>query len=442
MLEQILFSARLRLRSDLHIGTGDSKKLSELRSRPQGMNDDPEVALIVRAADRMPIIPATALKGAVRKAVRDEAEAERLFGAVKFTDKNDPSIDSGQTGLVWLRFAPMTEPPLAAGRPFWDAGASTVITTHVAIDRKSGTAAAQKLYYVERVPDGAVFDLRGVYVGCRAHAETDLPLAFAALARPEGLGIGADEKQGGGRVALDKASLECRRRYFDTATGNIENDGSFDIRIAPAPADAGIRRCVRLTIFCRGPYMTIDPARSRDRNEIPAARRSNEPPVPLLSGASLLGVLRTRAAWHAATDAIGDDDNINRILKTGEDPKDLNRTERLFGVAGWRGLVRVVEIESVGDSAIEELPSVDIDRFSGGTLDSALYTTEAFARVRFAVTLQVDRRRWDKTHWPNEEDVALFDALIADLMADGLRLGHATNRGFGWFDVETVTPLS
>jgi CRISPR/Cas system CSM-associated protein Csm3 (group 7 of RAMP superfamily) len=215
MLEQISFTARLRLRSDLHIGTGETRKLSELRPLSVGMKDDPEVALIVRYGDHTPIIPATALKGALRKSVHTrhgKETAERLFGAAKDTDWNGAVfIDRGQIGLVWLRVAPLTGTAPPGDRPFWDPQARTVITTHVAIERKTGTAARQKLFYIERVPEGAEFELRGLYIGPRAAAKDDLPLALGAPAAEDGLAIGADSKAGGGCIEFDNPTQRLWR---------------------------------------------------------------------------------------------------------------------------------------------------------------------------------------------------------------------------------------
>jgi CRISPR/Cas system CSM-associated protein Csm3 (group 7 of RAMP superfamily) len=449
MLEHTSFTATLRLRSDLHIGTGDTAKLSQTRPghRPTQRNEnevDPEVSLIARAADGTPIIPATALKGALRKALLaagNDEDVQRLFGAIKHTEwDGDRPIDHGQAGLVWLRFAPMTEPPPSAGtRPFWCSKTKTLITTHVAIDRTTGTAADKNLFYVERVPDGAEFELRGVYTGARADAKQDLPIAFSALTREDGIAVGAGDKQGGGRITLH-GTLRCSRRYFDADTGRIESERPFEIPVTAATANVGAAAEFTLTIFCRGPYLTIDPERPRDGNEIPAARRNDQ--TPLLPSSSLLGVLRTRAVWIARTTAgFNDCDDVERVLVTGADPEMLSHTERLFGIAGWRGLLRVVAIEAINNADCEKLPGVVIDRFSGGTLDSALYKTEVFARARFRITLRLDRRRWGNTkQWPSEADIELFHSLLRDLQNEGVRLGYGSNRGFGWFDVEKIEP--
>lgn len=441
MLEQISFCGTLRLRSDLHIGTGETELLSTLlgKAPPVDPNQDPDVALVVRDGQEYPIIPGTALKGALRKATiasLGTPEAERLFGAIKHTEWDGVGFtDSGQTGVVWLRFARMTQTPApAAGRPFPLPSGDTVVTTHVAIDRAKGVAADRKLFHVERVPDGAAFEFRGVYLGSRADAERDLPRVLGALADSEGLGLGADGKQGAGRVALEPASLTCTRRFFDIASGKVEHEGPFTVGIPSLPAPAGAKP-VRLRLFCCGPYLTVDPdpAHRPDGNTIPAARRNDI--TPLLPASSLLGVLRQRAAWLAAADGKDGGDNVERILQTGEDPRTLTRTERLFGVAGWRGLLRLVELSASGNAACERLTSVVIDRFSGATLDSALYAVEAFSGVTFEAVLRLDRRSAGRVDWPSDEDVDLFQKLIDDLCEEGAMLGYGVNRGFGWFEV-------
>jgi CRISPR/Cas system CSM-associated protein Csm3 (group 7 of RAMP superfamily) len=433
MLEHIAFTGTMRLRSDLHIGTGATKKLSELRPDAPARDKDPNVTLVVRDKHGTPIIPATGLKGALRKAIAEGDEAlGRLFGAAKDAPW-DSDREIGQIGRVWLRFARLTDGGLGGERPFWDPGAGTLITTHVAIERKTGTAADKKLFYVERVPEGAAFELRGIYAGSRAEAERDLPVALGPLARPEGLGIGADGKLGDGRVGFDKdAVLKCTRHYFDPGTGEVEID-AFDLSLSGVTADPAAP--IKLLLCCRGPYLTSDPSR-RGGNTIPAARRSNAPPVPLLPASSLLGALRSRAAWLAAAEGEQNADDHDDVLTTGESPRRLSRVQRLFGVPGWRGLLRIAGIELQDPPPHpEKLTSIVIDRFSGGTLDSALYATEAFSKVRFAVELQIERRRWSGTEWPSREDREFFGTLMRDLREEGLLLGHAVNRGFGWFEV-------
>jgi CRISPR/Cas system CMR subunit Cmr4 (Cas7 group RAMP superfamily) len=454
LLEQIRFTARLRLLSDLHTGTGGSERLKNLRDLVPSPDDDaddgPLVALIFRDNKRAPAIPATALKGALRKAVRqtfDEHVIGYLFGEIKDTEWQrddrgaEEAVDAGGMGCVWLRMARLAEAPAHPGtRPYWDEDASSMITTHVAIDRKTGTADDKKLFYVERVPAGACFELRGVFLGNLEEAEKALALAFAPLARAEGLGIGADERFGAGRLRLEGA-LQCTRWWFDPGTGEIRVEEVSPISILSVDGVRGSTGCT-LELYCRGPYLTVDPARqSRNSNLIPTLKRDDD--TPDLPATSLMGALRERAAWLAALDPLAAEeqdapDDRFRKTRTWSSPGELTRVERLFGVAGWRGLVRVVAIESLDGARLSTLTSVCLDRFSGAPLDSALFDCEAFIGARFQVTLSLDERSSDDRVWPSEADRALFDALIDEVRDDGLLLGHATGRGFGWFNVKEI----
>lgn len=449
MLEQVHFTGRLVLMSDLHIGTGETAPLSTLRpNRPCREGDaDPEVTLMFRDDQSRPAIPATALKGVLRKAVLDisgEDAVRSLFGEVKATEwrrgpAGEEAVDAGGMGCVWLRMARLSAAPTdahAKARPFFNCGAVSIITTHVAIDRRTGTADDKKLFYVERVPEGAVFKLRGVFLGSEQEAAEALPVALAPLARSEGLGLGADERFAAGRLRLE-GNLDCTRWWFDTDNGEVRFGPSAPIAV-PAPASPPQSGALILDLHCRGPYLSVDAAQVQGgANRIPTLKRNQDQPD--LPATSLIGALRERAAWLAALDPLDDaerdqPDERFRKTKSWDSTAKLTRTERLFGVAGWKGLVRVVSIEALDGAREASLTSVVLDRFSGAPLDSALFECEAFVGARFRVSLTLDRRTADGHDWPSEDDRTLYDALIAEVCTDGLLLGHATGRGFGWFD--------
>ena len=78
-----------------------------------------------------------------------------------------------------------------------------------------------------------------------------------------------------------------------------------------------------------------------------------------------------------------------------------------------------------------EMTGIAVDRFTGGTIDGALYSVAAYVGSAFVATLTVERRGG----YPNVADRALLDCLLGDLAGEGLLLGHGTGKGFGWFDV-------
>ena len=82
----------------------------------------------------------------------------------------------------------------------------------------------------------------------------------------------------------------------------------------------------------------------------------------------------------------------------------------------------------------------DYDRLSGGALDQALFTTKAFVGAKFQVVIAVDATR--RGEWVSEnqvkKDLELLRRLAEDLQKNGLQLGHAAARGFGWCRIEDV----
>ena len=447
MLSQLHFTATVQLKTNLHIGTGETALLGGLRPGAPLMDDaNPEVSVIFRDEKQAPAIPATAQKGALRKAIqaaKGEKEANRLFGEVKDTEwirdsrGERPAEDKGAAGTVWLRMARRTEAPLHPGQqPFWDHYKESCISAHVAIERKTGTAADQKLFYVEEVPERAEFELRGVVIGELESAKSDLSIALSPLAAAEGLAVGADQRFGSGRLFL-QGPANCTHRWFNAETGNIETGALFEHEIEP-PASAATGSVRTLILTCEGPYLTIDPSQGRSGNEIRAAKRSDS--APLMPASSFMGCLRTRAAWLAEVEASKRGitpaeplDQPDRSPEGWQRPSELSSVERLFGVSGWRGLLSVVSLVSLGDCSIDNIPSVSIDRFTGGFLDSALFSIEAFVGSQFKVTLALENRG----AWPNESDKKLFDELMKDIVeeksGDVFLIGHAVNRGFGWF---------
>jgi CRISPR/Cas system CSM-associated protein Csm3 (group 7 of RAMP superfamily) len=445
VLNQVRFTARVKLLSDLHIGTGESWKFSDLRPEVDVSEEkDAEVAVVFRCCNSKPALPATSIKGALRRRL-DDREAKRLFGEIKNTETKrvggeEQDTDTGSMGTVWLRLAKLKENPDHPGDlPFWRSDQCSYIASHVAIDRRTGAASRQKLFFVERIPAGAEFELRGVALGELEECKSDILKALTPLMTTEGLPLGADERFGAGRAKLI-GEISCTRWWFDAASGEVRSDENFEL-----PPLKELSRCSSvktLRLFCEGPYITIDPSKSlqgEHKNELVAARRSDT--APLLPETSLMGVLRSRAAWLARTDAVADGDEPFRKPNTWKHPGGLTRVERLFGVSGWRGLVRLIEAapqEGAPHPLPKEFACVSIDRFTGGCLDSALYKIKAFTGAAFIVKLALKTRKAGGQLWPGEADRRLFDDLLDDLLTDGLLLGFGVNRGFGWFSADQI----
>lgn len=80
------------------------------------------------------------------------------------------------------------------------------------------------------------------------------------------------------------------------------------------------------------------------------------------------------------------------------------------------------------------MTSVSIDRFSGGSLASALFSIEADTDTRFVLNVSTFRElTGDETNF--------VSSLLAEIGETGITLGKKTTSGFGWFNVSADREL-
>lgn len=428
----VRFSAVLEVKTDLHIGDGGEVERDSEAGR---------MATVVRDVHDNPVIPGTALKGVLRAAVTAQhgaAEADRLFGAIKTTAGS--SASPGHAGRITLYAARQCEAAKPSDLPK-SGKEGTAMATHVAIGRKRGVAEAQKLFNREIVPAGATFRLEGMARGVDG-AEDDLKKALAPLRACALLGRGTGK--GNGRMRLKEGEVRIVTRRLDVSDSEpkvVESPGKLEIAEAGTPEPA---RQVCFKLHCPGPFLSHDPDRNdrvKDQaNVLFALRRACDRPV--LWRESLYGVLRERCAWLAATDNAGDGcrDGEERFtpLPADKSASTLGRTGRLFGVPGWRGLVRIGAFDLSGGTRLRNgdmdrnggMAGISIDRFSGAVLDTGPFFADAWIGLTLKFSLILETRGG----YPSKEDSKLFDVLVQHIRSDGLLLGHGVNRGFGWFD--------
>ncbi|GJE68830.1 RAMP superfamily CRISPR-associated protein [Methylorubrum podarium] len=433
-LAHVRFRFTLELLADLHIGTGAEQSLSALRPRAgraasEGeAKEGPRVALVARDHAGRPFLPPTALKGALRKAFRAEAaDVSGWFGEIK-------EGDAGQMGRFAF-YGGRAEPYRAgADLPLWSETEGTYLATGVAIDRDSSTADHRKLFTVEMVPAGSRFEVEGTWFGPRAEAERNLPILLSPFAAKGGLALGSGGRNGLGRARLDPCALEIAETRFDPAMGEVVSDTRWTrLTVCAPPQKAGHH--VRLALHCPGPFASVDPQRGSG-NRIGALRR--DAATPVLRPESIAGVLRARAAWLCAAGGSEPEDRF-RKPSSWKTPAELQPVERLFGVSGFRGLLRIAALEPTSEPQPDnDLTSIALDRFTGAVLESTLFVHEAYVNVGFDLDLNLETRVVEGVTYPLAADTALFKELLDDLDGDVLLLGHATNRGFGWFDVKRV----
>lgn len=476
------FAGHLQLLSPLHIGSGAYESMPGVDGK-RGANETPQVARIVKDIKGEPYIPATTIKGLLRRLgelVFPRAEMPEndvildLFGAIKDSDNdsapapaNERQKHPGVMGALLVRGGALLAAGETAGMPYVDAAkkaggdlaAGTFVAARTAIDPLSGVAADAKLFFQETVAPGAKFKLRLTLIAgdeARGRARLDAVVALLSqLAAEDGVVCGRGKADGAGRLRLAPKSLRIDEKAIDR-DGNLVGK-PVARSLAPATRTPAVKRW-RARFCCEGPFASLDSSWEPEKqagapNPPQLAYQQNATGAPLELGSQLAGVLRARARWIAGLKALekGDDPRSvdpaageRVVVKRGDVARlELTAVERLFGVTGYAGLLRIEQMRFVGGAA-HEITSVKLDHFSGAPIDKALFTTRVVVGARLEISLALEARRDadpDKRSGAGavkeDDDVCrLFDELKDDLRVNGLTLGHGANKGFGWFEFE------
>lgn len=423
--DRIAFSATLEVVSDLHFGA------------PEAATEQGNVQRLVYNHEGRPLLPASTLKGVLRAGSKNDMAS---FGAPTDTERV-----SGIVAKLWLDDALLNKPAedsLFTGRGK-SCGSGVFLSEHVAIDRMTGAAENSKLYSREIVAEGGKFSFSGIWLDL----EDIDPLLEILSVLASGVSVGRGTVKGNGRVALKAEDLVLVRETIGVDGASVKEP--FDetamravraeiAQKTTAREDKSPTNLVSLRLVADGPYLSVREHKEEAGGSARIAQPLQQDGLPFLRSESLIGVLRERASWLAELDrarsAKGQvpleakpcDDRFRRDTR---DLKTLTPIERLFGVAGWRSRLRVVEICPAEDCSPETttLTSVSIDRITGAGREKFLFTERVFTNARFDVTLALED--------DSGEVVAAFDRLIEDVLDQGLEIGHGTTKGLGWFDV-------
>ena len=404
--------AEIQTESPLHVGDGDRIRISTRDCARESLDDaDPEYASIFTGLNGKPYLPATSIKGALRAWATahglDEVLIREVFG----------NQDRG--GAVTFHDAPLKSvtPPEDPKYRFWWGTRCTALSPQVVIDPVTRSAQESLLYYVEYVPEGAVFELtltaqnttepqRGLLIYV-------LENAFGSEGRPARLGSGV--ANGWGKMSLAK---------WDGATLDAAawmKDKPRDWRLALRPISAaqktewsswtpkseksfaGDAVRLRLTLDFSGAMLVNDPTR-RMKGDPDGAGAVGHCTIRKEDGTVYLPAESVRGAFRAQARRIWQTlawDNHHQNAKTGnqnavrkDDQKKLAGFFKLFGATGWRAPIevedfRLVEVED------EKRPQefVAIDRFTGGVSGPKKFKAVALWKPKFVgdFTVRTDR---------------------------------------------------
>lgn len=425
-----MFGNRIEIRfaietvTPLHVGSGEYGEFSHERR-----NDEPvSYAAVQRDAFDKPYIAATGLKGAIRSYAAGRAQDagyEALFGkAGKKTDDARMGSLVFYGGSADVRGGPSEHLPYAKALN----KAAAYVSARTAINAAAGVAADHRLFHQELIEPGTRFTLRAMLLSHASGDEVKAAKALFAALQRDGLSLGKSRADGQGQVRIkDVTFTECNIN----SAGDLVKGPALKIAAATDKAnDAREVEAAPFTLFCPSPFLVQDASKSARRvsgqeNSGPqiVAQRSGAH-SPLLPGSSVSGALRQRADWIWKRKQLAEGVPQNKWSTKAVD--------RLFGTKDHMALLHVRRCV-VSNASPYDITSVRIDRFSGGPVDNALFTTAAFTGARLDLELALMKRPGFE---PDADDLALFKLLRADIEKNGLQLGAGAGKGFGWFKKE------
>ena len=463
----------------LHLGSGQTLALDEGWSAPgRKTGIKPDVATVVRDYEGKPYIPSTSIKGALRSVLQqsgaDQKQVKSLFGEIRNDVKQQADdISTGTAGALRIFGAKAVSAGPAGSFPFPQKTdicpeIYTYVEARTAINDATGTAEENKLFYSEMILPQTRFCFEMHFMG----EEKDLPVIFRMLKtmETEGLQLGRGAGYGHGRIRLLADELQVAHTGLDLTKNTAwQNSNCVHKAVSVLPdwdtgkAKSYLHQAEGLTMdqieyhhfklksdapfFVNDSFYQMETEQSKKQPNAseatkarPALRALRENGKAYLPATSLMGALRARMEWLEELDALNDE--VKRKVYEDDDKNAIPRrpSSRLFGrstdkpgIDPFAGLLKVKSITHADKSADPKvMTSVKIDRFSGASIDGALFSVDSFAGPEFEVTLALEKRPGVDV----SDDSKCLEALIKDLVSNGLMLGHATSRGFGWFEVE------
>ncbi len=412
VIGRVLIEGTLRLETPAHFGNGDVV----------GVTDMP---LLRDPVEGKPLLTGASLAGALRNYL---CEYERGYGASagRLADRLFGKITGRTSVQSWL----IVDDALG-DTP------GTELRDGVAIDPKTRTAEKGKKYDIELLQAGSTFPLSFELLLTEKNQDLLEALALALHGLESGeIGLGQRKRRGFGRCRVE--SWRVRRYDLTTPKGLIAwlaDDRSGQAPGTPA-GDHGIVQLLNVNPSIRDQrrYFTMEvdcslassllirsgsgAADAPDMVHLTSKRNGEDRPI--LSGTSLAGAMRSRALRIANTLWPDDRDQATylidkmfgrRIEGRGDEP------------SGSRVLTRETEL---ADTQALVQSRVRIDRFTGGSYPTALFTQQpAFGGEEAMVKLEITLRR------PEDAEIGLLLLVLKDLWTGDLPLGGESSVGRG-----------
>ena len=396
VLCKVVYTGTLQLDSPLLIGSGTETRKNEA-----------DIHVLKDKLER-PFIPGTSLAGVLRSWLADtDAEtADKLFG---FVTKNKNSMNDVQSAVSLL------DVTLEDSK--------VVVRDGVSIDAYTGTGLDGKKYDYEAVERGARGTFAMVLTLREYHSKNipDLDVLTEKIADKlcAGLRSGALTTKGFGVVRVPDICVA----YYDFSKPDDVKRWLLKQPAAKVYKGKAGKEMEANTFSVDGEFAFATSLLIRDQsvNEKVGDKKINAAPMKsldeyLIPGSSLKGVLRHRAVWI-----------LNELGKPVE------WLDNLMGFSdkssSKKSRFTVNEVYFKDGVAEQEQTRNRIDRFTGGTIESALFTNRALWQASpNTPVVKLHYEIADCKEW--EAGLALF--LLKDLWTGNLPLGGEKSVGRGY----------
>ncbi len=412
VVERVLIEGTLRLQTPAHFGNGDIV----------GVTDMP---LLRDPLEGKPLLTGASLAGALRNYLR---EYEHGYGASsgRLADDLFGNIAGRTSVQSWL----MIDDALGDSP-------GTELRDGVAIDPRTRTAEKGKKYDIELLQAGTTFPLSFelLLTADNKNLLGALALALQGLESGE-IGLGQRKRRGFGQCKVEN----WRIRHYDLTTakglvGWLSDDRSDETQIevtegqgimhlldVSSPVDDRRRRFTMEVDCTLASSLLIrsgsGAADAPDMVHLTSRRDGQNQPV--LSGTSLAGAVRARTFRIANTLWPNDREQAEYLVNTMFGRRVEGQEDK---PSGSRVLTRETELTNTRDLVQSR---VKIDRFTGGSYPTALFTQQpAFGGEQATVKLHITLQR------PEDAQIGLLLLVLKDLWTGDLPLGGESSVGRG-----------
>lgn len=412
-LSKAIYKAKLKLKTPLFIGSGD------------GENSDSDV---IRDGQGKPYIPATSFIGVVSSLLKKNNE--EIFGTeAMFEERNGKEEYTGKQSQIIVHNLTTPNKTLVTIRD----GIAIQPETQVVIDKHK--------YDYEVVEPGIEFNLTIELLYFSERVKSFIKTINTLLSNQE-LSFGAKTNNGFGKLQLIESNLyqydlsnqEHVWYWLKRETNSSLKTNLDEVSILNLPNKT-------FTIQLKANLDSSFIIRNyRHNHELADSVHLTSNGKPIISGSSLKGAIRNRALKIVNT--LEKNKSVIENL-FGYDPEESKRKSKKEEPL-TKGRIQVNEV-SLSESGInQELQQrIKIDRFTGGTIDGALFNSmPIFSKNGNESNLNFEIKIYN----PEKEEIGLLLLVLKDLWTGDLPIGGEKNVGRGrlkgveaiitWDDIE------